>query len=394
MMEEFVVVGAGVTGMTAAYELSSLGAKVTVVEKSTLVGGHVSAASYCCKATSGCARCGVCVAHTQLNQSLQDPGIAVRTGSTVEAFSQGSDGISVQIRQRDPSIAYEACVSCDACVEVCPNHCITKYSRAELTQYDIDYDSCLRSSGEPCTACADACPAGAIATEERSVTVHGQALLLATGHTAFEASRKPRYGYGTSDRIITGLEAERALSSSLNFGDPGESVALVQCVGSRDPSIGRNFCSGVCCAYAVRMARMLKFNNPDMQLTIYYIDLQNFDRRLTDLLDETRRLGVDFVQGIPFMIEAESDGRIALTIEAGNGSHEKSRFDRVILSVGIDSREDAGDLASVIGLERDSYGFFRTSGPRVYSAGTCAGPMSIPESMEAARAVAARMSAK
>jgi heterodisulfide reductase subunit A len=190
---------------------------------------------------------------------------------------------------------------------------------------------------------------------------------------------------------MTGLEAEAALSLDRNFGKPDERIAIVQCVGSRDPSIGRNFCSGVCCAYAVRIARMVKFSNPEAQVTVYYIDLQNFDRQFTELLAETRDLSVEFIQGLPFMIDEESDGSLALTIEASNGDHEKAYYDRAILSVGIDSREGSQEVAKTVGLSFDKNGFLSSNQANVFTCGTCARPMSIPESIEAARETAHQM---
>jgi heterodisulfide reductase subunit A len=392
-MDRFVVLGAGVTGMTAAIELASLGAEVAVVEQSSIVGGHVTTSSYCCKATSSCSRCGVCIAHTQLNSSLLDPRIELLTGSAVERFAIAKDGVSVQIRQQQPAINYRACASCDACMEACPEQCITKYKRAEITQYMIDYTRCLRSRGESCTACSDACSFDAISGDknESTTTIHATALLVATGHTPYDATKKARYGYGTSSRIMTGLEAEAALATGNHFGDPTERVALVQCVGSRDPSIGRNFCSGVCCAYALRIARMLKYRNPDMQVVVYYIDLQNFDRQFTSLLDEVKDLGVTFVRGLPFRIDEEADGSLAFTIETADGSAGKAYYDRAILSVGIDAREDADGLIQTIGLSSDENGFLVSNHPNVFTCGTCARPMSIPESMAAARETAHSM---
>ena len=387
-MERFVVLGAGVTGMTAAIELSNLGAEVSVVEQSTVVGGHVTTSSYCCKATSSCARCGVCVAHTQLDLSLHDPHIQLHTGCAVKTFVPTNGGVTVQIEQRQPAIDYEKCSSCDACVEACPEHCITKYQRAEITQYAIDYSRCLRARGQSCTACADVCGAEALSCAAREETIQASGMLVATGHTPYNPTGKPRYGYGTSSRIMTGLEAETALADKHHFGDPTERVAFIQCVGSRDPSIDRNFCSGVCCAYAVRMARMLKYRNPEMQVTIYYIDLQHFDRQFNELLDETISLGVNLVRGLPFRIEEESDGSLAFTIETADGRGETVHHDRAILSVGIDSRGDADALARTIGLSRDNNGFLVSGHDRVFTSGTCARPMSIPESMAAARETA------
>ena len=400
-MDRFLILGAGVTGMTAAAELSALGGEVTVVEQTSFIGGHVTASSYCCKATSACARCGVCVAHTQLDTSLRDPRIGLYTASAVETCTSVKGGISARVNQQQPAIDYSRCTSCDACISACPERCIITYRRAEITQYIIDYEKCRKRRGEPCTACADACPTAAVSCDEydRTHTINASSLLVATGHTPYDATKKPRYGYGKNSKIMTGLEAESALADAENFGDPEERVAFVQCVGSRDPSIGRNFCSGVCCAYAVRIARMLKYRNPEMQVDIYYIDLQNFDREFTTMLKEVEELGVSLVRGLPFRIDEEADGSLAFLLESSNGERVVARYDRAILSVGIDSREDAMHVVDVMGLLTNEYGFMTSNGgadghggrPNVYTCGTCNRPMSMPESMAAARDTARKM---
>ncbi len=390
-MDKFVVLGAGVTGMTAASELSRLGADVSVIEESSVAGGHV--ASYCCKATDSCTRCGVCIAHTKLAESLRDERVRLYTASKVESFASGDESVHVRITQRQPAIDYSRCTACGACLRACPVGCIETYDRGGFTQYVIDYDRCLLQTEGSCAACLDACDFDAISagSQKRRHTVSGASVLIATGHSPFAAESKARYGYGRHKKVMTGLDAEQALSTAAHFGDPGEDVAFVQCVGSRDPVIGRNFCSGVCCAYALRLARMLKYRNADMSVTVYYIDLQNFDKHFTSLRREIEDLGVSLVRGLPFRIDEDPDGRLSMTVEKADGEATVVKHDRVVLSIGIDRRPDANAVAELFGLARDEYGFYASAVPRVYVGGTCRAPMSIPESISAARAVAAEM---
>ena len=378
--------------MTAASELSRLGSHVDVIEYAGLAGGNVL--SYCCKATDSCSRCGVCVAHTELAESLRSSNVSLHTDATVKTVTNTGEKITVQISVKQPAINYNVCVSCDACVHACPQACISKYSRGGLVQYEIDHSKCLLHLGEVCTACVDACAVHAIRADapEKSRTLTGRSALVATGHRPFDAVQKPRFGYGRLPNVITGFEAEKALTDEMVFSESDSSVAFIQCVGSRDPVIGRNFCSGVCCAYAMRLARIVKYRRPDTEVTIYYIDLQNFDKNFSALKREIEDLGVKFVRGIPFKIDESVTGSLRVMLEEVNGETSVVEHDRVVLSVGMDKSICADATASRFGLSIDEFGFISSTDENVFVGGTGREPMSIVESMACAKAIASKMS--
>jgi len=196
---------------------------------------------------------------------------------------------------------------------------------------------------------------------------------------------------------MTGLEAEQALTcqtwlpSSMDESVPARSVAFVQCVGSRDPSLKRNFCSSVCCAYALRMARLLKSRDPGSEVTVYFIDIQNFDKVFTPFRSELERMGVRFIRGIPALVTRMSDGRLSVSIEDAAGHYVSAKHDIVVLSTGIAPSEDAARLADLFALERDEAGFLRPKKAGVHVAGTCEEPRGILESISSARAAALEM---
>ena len=55
-----------------------------------------------------------------------------------------------------------------------------------------------------------------------------------------------------------------------------QKIAFIQCVGSRDAKLGHLWCSKVCCASALRMARLIKKRRPATEMTFFYIDVQTF----------------------------------------------------------------------------------------------------------------------
>jgi len=393
-MSRILVLGSGAGGSTAAHALAEMGHRVDVAECADRFGGKVI--DYCCKATDECSRCGVCIATTQLAQTLRHPGIRVRVGACLE--SVGPDApFRARLRQSNPAIDYLKCMGCDACLAACPKGCITRLARGELVQYRVDLAACLLHAGESCRACAEACPVGAITADApmTSVGVEADALLVATGHRPYPAQAKARLGYGRLPGVMTGAEAEEALRTRRTLGPGPESVAFVQCVGSRDPKEGRNYCSAVCCAYALRLARMLRHHSPDSELTIYYIDIQNFDKTFSLLRQEMAASGIRFVRGVPFRIEASAAGRLQAFVENPAGEQTIVEHDRIILSVGLEPDHDTWGPLPTLGLLRDEFGFLRTEAGScrtnlraVYACGTCREPQSIPDTMAGARAAA------
>lgn len=399
-MSTILVLGSGPAGSTAAHALADLGHRVELIECAERYGGKVI--DYCCKATDECSRCGVCIATTQLAGTLRHPRVRVHLGARLESLTTGAR-FAARLRQARPAIDYAKCIGCDACLSACPRGLIRREARGELVQYRIDLEACLLRSGKGCRACADACPAGAIAADapEAPLRFGADAVLLATGHRTYPAQAKVRLGYGRLAGVMTGEEAEQALSASRTLGPGPESVAFVQCVGSRDPKEGHNYCSAVCCAYALRLARLLKHHSPGSEVTIYYIDIQNFDKAFSLLRRQMADSGIRFVRGVPFRIEASAAGRLQAFVENPAGEQTVVEHDRIVLSVGLEPaapQPDALDPVERLGLLRDEFGFVsrepgssRTGTEAVYACGTCCEPQSIPDTMAAARAAAFEM---
>jgi len=397
-MSKYLILGSGISGCTAGYQLAEMGNRVDIIEQEARVGGKVL--EYCCKATEECSRCGVCVAVSQLHQALHHPLVRITTGATVKQVKKGKK-ISVQLDRLNPSIDYQKCIQCGRCVDACPTRSISRIEKGELVQYAVDFSTCLLHKGESCNACAEACPTGALSADgaTSALDMGADAVLIASGHRNYDASRKIRYGYGRFENVLTGAEAEEILSSRRTLGEGPESIAFIQCVGSRDPKEGNNYCSAVCCSYALRLARILKHNSPESEITIYYIDIQNFDKTFSSLRHGLLEQGVRFVRSIPFRVQQAASGKLQLLIENMEGEQTIVEHDRVVLSIGMEPADGAEDVAALFGLERDPFGFFpsrsATSGmscnEHVFVCGTCHEPMSIPDAMAAARGVAREM---
>ena len=397
-MSRFLVLGGGVSGCTAGYELARLGHEVTILEQSGRFGGKVQ--DYCCKATENCSKCGVCVALSQVKDAARQEKVRISVGTTLREV-QRNGGFIARATRLNPSIDQKRCIDCAACVEACPAGCIGRHGKGGLIQYSINYDKCLLHKEKECSLCVDACPNRAILAGKKasSLTLHTDAILVATGHQPYDASRKIRLGYGRVKGVMTGAEVEEILGRKEALDPPSQSVAFIQCVGSRDPKEGRNYCSAVCCAYALRLAHVLRKSAQKTDISIYYIDLQNFDKTFSRFRSELTEDGIHFIRAIPFRVERSESGKLKLYVENSDHRETVAEHDKVVLSTGMEPSQDADRLAKLLQIPRSEFGFFntmnpgsgRTTCPGVYVSGTCHEPQGLADCIASARAVALEM---
>jgi heterodisulfide reductase subunit A len=249
------------------------------------------------------------------------------------------------------------------------------------------------------------CPERAISLDEAptDLPIEAGSIILACGFRAFEPLEKPRLGYGRIPGVITGLELDsllRADNFTLGERENGSrSVAFIQCVGSRDPRIGRNYCSRVCCGYALRLARLLRHRFPGIEPTMFYMDIQTFDRDFERRLEEARR-EVRLIRAIPPEVRAGTDGRPELIFQGPEDKRILESFDLVVLSVGISPDPSHSSLGELLRVSLNRDGFLErdeetvsTETPGVFVAGTVQGPKSIEETVSHATRTAGAVAA-
>ena len=407
MNESVVVIGGGIAGVTSALELANSGLKAYLVEREAAIGGQ--AASFCCKATDVCAKCSVCLVPQKLKEVTTHPQVSILPSSIVTGVSGEAGNFRVEVWQKPQYVSQEKCIACGLCVEVCPTEPKAIHSpspEAIPYSYVIDESQCLRLRGEKCNLCREICPTNAIAFghEPERQELDVGAIIVATGFEVFDAREVGSLGYGRLPNILTGLDLERlfARNGSLELpsnGEKPEKVAFVQCVGSRNENHG--YCSQVCCKYAMRFARLIKYQNPDAEVTIFYIDLQTAGKGFAQFYEQCR-VSIRFIRGVPVEILEGSSGRLELRFEdISKGKTSRETFDLVVLSVGMVPRKGSWDLARILGINLGDYGFFDTRSPidsnktnvdGIFLAGTCQGPKDIPDSI--AHGIAAAQKAR
>jgi len=261
-----------------------------------------------------------------------------------------------------------------------------------------------------CLECVKACKAEAIyhqmLPEERTLEVG--AVVLAPGFEPMEGDIRPEYGYRIYPNVVTSLEFERILSASgptqghvcrpSDHKTPRR-VAWIQCVGSRDLQLGHDYCSSVCCMYALKEAMMAVDHTPGLEAVIFANDIRSFGKGFEAYYTAAQRqYGVRIVRGLPSAVkERPQTGNLLLCYLDAQGRPVEEEFDMVVLSVGLRPSSAGVELARRLGVGLDQTGFcrtwpgglHRTDREGIFVAGAFAAPMDIPETVMGASAAAA-----
>ncbi len=319
----------------------------------------------------------------------------------------------------------EKCVACGDCLANCPRSLADefnrglsmrkaiyiKYPQAVPLKYVIDKEHCNYFAGgaQLCTKCETDCEAKAIDWKqtEQKLTLNVGSVILTPGYTGFDASLIRAYSYKESPNVVTGVEFERICSASGPYAGAvlrpsdkrrPERIAIIQCIGSRDASVGNPYCSSVCCKYAVKDAIVALEHEPDLDITIFYMDRRLYGKGFERFYNKARDLGVKFVRcRAPRIVRDPDTEELGLKYIDESGVLKREIFNLAVLATGIVPCADNTALAVASGIRLNRYGFVETSmlSPLettrrgVYVAGAFQGPKSLQDSVVSASGAAA-----
>ncbi len=372
--KKVMIIGGGIAGLTAARELSRHNIQVELVEKADFLGGH--AIQFACKATDECQQCGACQVEATLKEVVEADNVNVHLSTQVQHISQNGS-IEAQLAKAGVDKADDL-NACEKNYAQAPVRCagVRGYSRFNAKYYTVD---------------GNLDPATAGSTDTLSV----DAVVLASGFTPFNAAVKKNYQYGVLPNVITGLDLERSKRASGTLQRPSDGqapnkIAFIQCVGSRDENLGNLWCSQVCCPYALRTAMSLKEKNPDLDITIFYMDIQNTGNNFPTFYQKCKD-GLKFVRTIPVdMYHVDGDRIQTRFMAETDGTPVEETFDMIVLSVGIMPGSDNAALADLLDIELGGDGFaagadetntVATKQTGIFLAGTIEGPKTIETTM-------------
>ena len=370
-----LVIGGGISGITAAIEASEAGCEVVLVEKNAYLGGRVAQMNqYFPKLCPP--SCGL---EINLRRVRTSSRIRTFTTAEVEKISGGEGSYQVTIRQ-DPRRVNNKCTACGACVEACPVERSDEYNygmsntkaiylpfdMAYPMQFAIDGSVC---KGSECGKCVESCPYDAIDLEMKaeSIEIEVQSVIWATGWEPYDAKKIDGLGFGQCANVITNVMMERLASvdgptlgkiQRPSDGKEIESIAFVQCAGSRDENYQKH-CSGVCCMGSLKQTRYVREQYPEAEICVFYIDIRA-PGRLEDFyaaVQEDEK--VELIKGkVAKITEDSASGDLEVEAEDTlSGEYVKRKVGMVVLATGI-VPTDAGVALEMDGeLEKDEHGF-------------------------------------
>jgi heterodisulfide reductase subunit A2 len=419
-----LVIGAGPAGLQAALFLAQAGRKVTLVEKTPVLGGLP--VRY--EELFPTMECGPCLLEPVQAEILHGDyahNIEILFLSEVCDVTGYYGNFNVKIAQTPRFIDPNLCIGCGMCIPPCPVtsknefNCGMSEKKAMAMPFlgalpnlpFLDPQICLRTTGDPCQLCLDACPVqGAVRLEDNPQTIERNvgAIIVAIGSQLYDCRKVSSLGYGLIPDVYTNLEFERIASANgptagqiqNSLGIAPRALAIIHCVGSLDPN-HQPHCSGICCESAFKFNRILQHKLPDTRIYHLYRELVAAGKDDFPMLQSARKNPhATFLryQNIADLKITSADGgqEIAYTDAAGNSG--VLRTDMVVLCPAIVGGQDAAKLASLMDLNRSESGFFEELNGRlhsaqskvkgIYLAGTCQAPKDIRESADQAMAAA------
>lgn len=416
------VIGGGIAGVQSSLDLANSGYKVYLIESKPSIGGVMAQIDK----TFPTLDCSACILSPKLVEASRHPNIKLMTYSEVSNVYGKAGNFKLTIKKKTRYIDVNKCVGCGDCIPKCPKKVPDEFEeqlikrKAIYFQFPqaipkivtIDGNNCVMIQKSKCGNCKKACQRDAIDynMKDEFEDIFVGAIIVATGFKVFDPSILESYHFEHPD-IITSLQYERYTNASGPFGghiqtSKGEvpkKIAFIQCIGSRNPSIKKEYCSSVCCTHAVKQARLTKDHFPNIDIVIFNIDLRTFGKGYEEFAIRTRdENGVRFIQTRPSGIDIVNGCSLELSYEDQvTGKIVKELFDLIVLSVGLEIPKSTIELSKILNIELDTFGFIKTkldsptetSIDGIFTAGVAEGPRDIPDTVAHASGAASKAGA-
>jgi heterodisulfide reductase subunit A2 len=441
---DVLVIGAGPAGMEAALLLAKAGRKVYLVEKNSFIGGRV--ARY--EDVFPKMECASCMLEPKMDEVLHHENIELLTCSEVQEVLGFLGNFVVKIRKKAGYVDAGKCIGCGACYEQCPvtvknefdynlserksiyvpytgalpnvpvidsNSCVRFEGRSDIYREALDRglitkDEYERFRSQDCRICKEACVFDAVNYEDKDEVIERNVggIVVATGFELFDTTVLPQFGYGVLPEVYTSLEFERILSQTgptggkllMKDGREPESLSIIHCIGSRDEEY-KDYCSGVCCLYALKFARLVEKHAPSVKVYDFYADWCVPGKDNQAFLDSIKKWeNIQFIHtNLPMnVIVKKKDSKLYLTCTDVSNGNQTVSSDMVVLCPAMIPSGDASRLSEMLLIAQGKEGFFAeghsklapvsTNIEGIFIAGCSQGPKDIQGSVAQAAASA------
>ena len=369
-----MVVGGGIGGLTTAIEAAEVGYEVYLVEKNPYLGGRVAQLNQyfpkLCPPT-----CGL---EINFRRIKDNPNIKVFTLAEVEKVDGEPGNYDVSLRL-NPRYVNANCTACGACAEAVKTEVPNEFNfgmdriKAAYMPHEMAFPARYVISPriigtEDAKRAREACKYDAVELdmEPKTVNLSVGAVVWATGWEPYDATRIENLGYGRYDNIVTNMMMERMAAANGPTGGKiqrpsddkaPETVAFVQCAGSRDEN-HLPYCSYICCMASLKQALYVREQYPDATIYIFYIDIRSPGQRYEKFYEKVKAdEKIVFVKGKVAEVEEDPDTR-AVTVTAENavtGEKIHQTVDLVVLATGMQPTAANAKLAGDLKYNPDGF---------------------------------------
>jgi heterodisulfide reductase subunit A len=425
-----LVVGAGISGIKAALELAETGYKVVLADSSPHIGGILAKLDHQFPTD----HCGICrmlpmvgrdyASQFCMRKGLYHENIEILPYTEVTAVSGDVGKFSVDLKKKPSYVDSAKCNGLGECIKVCPmeghddfNHDLTRRKAIfQMVPHNlpnmlrVDRDACSGCTEQPCL---EVCPNGAIDfdQQEESETRQVNAIILAAGSKLWDTEVEDAKSYAVSPDVVTALGFERILSPSGTYdgvirrpsnGEPAKKIAWIQCMGSRNRRLGRDYCSSICCMFALKEAVLAKEKGgPDTETTIFYMDMRTFGKDHFRYFEKAVDMGVRLVRCRVQQVHADTDGSLKIRyFDQETNEFKVEEFDMTVLSTGQAPFAEHKNFSEILNLDlneqqllpADTINKVRLSKPGVFICGSFMGLTDISEAVSSGIAAAGEAS--
>ena len=369
MSNSILVVGGGFAGITAAIEAAELGYDVYLVEKSPFLGGRVAQLNkYFPKLCPP--SCGL---EIQFQRIRKNPRIKFFTLAEVIELKGQKNDYTVKVRIA-PRYTAPHSVDFTLLASTLEGETLNEFdfglSKRKGLYKSMPFAFPGRFVLDPSTLSKidDAKLTGQNfidrTEEERIIDLDVGSIIIATGWKPYDMAALTNLGSGSIKNCVSNMQLERLASPfgptngkilRVSDGRAPQNVAFVQCAGSRDQN-HLNYCSYICCMASLKQAQYLAEQNPDANITIFYIDLRTPGRYMKVLEKVQAMPNVTFVKGkVADAVEVEN-GNVQLTVEdAIKGEKLTLTYDMAVLATGMQPSLAGQDLPLPVVLDEDGF---------------------------------------
>ncbi len=419
-----LVIGAGIAGIQTSLDLTELGFKVYLVERTPSIGGRMAQLDK----TFPTNDCSLCILAPKMVEVFRNPNIELMTFHEVKKISGEVGNFAVTVLKKPRYVDETTCKGCGDCATKCPKIEVPNlfdmslgkrksiyipFPQAVPPVYLIDPELCLKMTKGVCGVCAKVCTVEAIDYEQKpqDIEINVGAIVVATGFDMPAEQLSSRWGYKYQN-VVSALEYERILCASGPFeghvlrpSDQKEpqKIAFVQCAGSRDLHENVPYCSSVCCMYTAKEAIITKEHSDNSDCYVFRHDIRAYGKNFYEFTQRAQdEYGVKYFQTKISTIEEDKENNDLLIRyeDLKTGKFSDFRANLVVLATPLVPTKGTNEMAEILDVELDKYNFYKeqsyfnkslSSKEGIFLCGFCQGPMDIPETVADASGVASQV---